>query len=421
MIKACARSCRLIYCISLWIWLTPLSLVSATQLDSSLSGYISRGGFIVTANGSIVSAFNQNTPFIPASTIKLATALVALEILGPDYRFETAFFLDDKNVLYMKGYGDPFLTSEYIDEIASAIKERGIRSISKIILDTTAFALSTNADGSGNSSNPYDAPNSAIAVNFNTLPLVKLNNSITSGEPQTPLLPIMKEIGNYLGQGQHRVNVSAFKPHGILPNSLQYTAELFQAIFSSKGINVKDQFHAGKVDEKAHHIYTYLSEKTVAEMVKDCLKYSNNFMANQLFLSCGAVLFGYPASWEKARKAWKDTLRSRMNIDTSTAVIIEGSGLSPENRITPATLISVLESFKPYASLLPVKNEIYLKSGTLTGVYCYAGYFQSRSRLDPFAILLNQNENNRNQVLKELYAHYQARVTKEEQSRKTGR
>ena len=102
--------------------------------------YIDNGGYIVGGNSGLVK-FREQDLFIPASTLKVLTCLVALEKLGKEYRFETHFFLDEQNNLYIKGYGDPFLTSEAILEIGRGLSERGIRQLESIFLDDSSFAL----------------------------------------------------------------------------------------------------------------------------------------------------------------------------------------------------------------------------------------------------------------------------------------
>jgi D-alanyl-D-alanine carboxypeptidase/D-alanyl-D-alanine-endopeptidase (penicillin-binding protein 4) len=148
---------------------------------------------------------------------------------------------------------------------------------------------------------------------------------------------------------------------------------------------------------------------TVTEMLRACLKFSNNFIANQLFLFCGAQRFGAPATWEKARQAMTEVLLSTAGLDTQEVTVVEGSGLSRNNLITPAAMIILLEHFKPHASLLSKTDGTSLKSGTMTGVYGYAGYFSTGETLDPFVFLLNQDTNNRTQLLKlgKAYYHHQ--------------
>src|SRR3954454_23688968 len=66
-------------------------------------------------------AQNADKPFVPASVAKIVTAWLALEVLGADYRFETRFYLDGERVLYIRGGGDPFLVSEELEQLASAL------------------------------------------------------------------------------------------------------------------------------------------------------------------------------------------------------------------------------------------------------------------------------------------------------------
>src|SRR6476620_9105094 len=64
---------------------------------------------------------NADKPFVPASVNKIVTAWLAMEVLGGDYRFETRFYLDDDRVLYIRGGGHPFLISEELAQLATAL------------------------------------------------------------------------------------------------------------------------------------------------------------------------------------------------------------------------------------------------------------------------------------------------------------
>ena len=368
---------------------------------------VSSGGYIITAAGKPLIQHNVQEPFIPASTIKIVTSLAALEILGPHYRYKTEFYLSDDAVLFIKGYGDPSLTSESIKEIVFALKKRGLRSISAIVLDDTLFQAAESTDWVGNSENPYDAPNSALAVNYNSIALRKQRNgTITTGEKQTPYIPLMDEIGQHLKPGLHRVNVAAFSTPSQIHHSLRYAGQLFKAILLKEGIEVRGAFRSGQIDGKSKPIYTYNNPKTLEDVIRDCLKYSNNFIANQLFLTTGSARYGYPATWEKARRTMNEYLSNSLGLVANSYSIYEGSGLSRKNLVSPAFLVTVLDAFKPYASLLPKNGHFLIKSGTLSDVYSYAGYFNSEEELDPFVIILNQKQNTRQELLEKLHGLY---------------
>lgn len=368
---------------------------------------IDNGGYIVTRSGQTIVEYNAEKPFIPASTVKIASAFVALELLDPSYRFKTEFYLRDQDLLCIKGYGDPYLISEYLTGIAQTLKEKGLHRVNGIILDDSFFEVETLPDGSTNTSNPYDTVNAALSVNFNSLPLIKYDTgAVASPEPQTPLLPIARDIAKFLEPGLHRVNVASFTSKDASITHHRYVAELFAELLRKEGISVAADYRVDRVTGSDELFHTYHSTMTLAEMVRGCLKFSNNFIANQIFLMSGAAHFTPPATWTKSRETVKALLPEKTEIDSSGFTIIEGSGLSPKNRITPAAMIKLLDAFKPYADLLNRKNDILLKSGTLTGVYGYAGYFEDKNSLDPFVLLLNQERNTRDSLLAHLSGVY---------------
>ena len=251
-------------------------------------------------DGQIVRSKNPDQQYIPASTIKILTGLMALDILGPEYRFATRMYIE-KDKLFVSGEGDPFLTSEAIADIAQLLKLKGINRLSKIILDDSAFALEGPPPGSANSHNPYDAQSGALAVNFNAIPFrISKDGKVNSGEQQTPWLPLMDEIATNYSRGNYRVNVSAYSEKEGYSNILRYAGELFVAIFEVHGIQIIDGYDNGAPSKKAPPLLVYESEKTVSELVRLCLHYSSNFIANQLYLSCGRKILGYPATWKKA-------------------------------------------------------------------------------------------------------------------------
>ncbi|MDD5758207.1 MAG: D-alanyl-D-alanine carboxypeptidase, partial [Desulfobulbaceae bacterium] len=259
------------------------------------------------------------------------------------------------------------------------------------------------APGTENSFEPYDAANSGLAVNFNAITIeVAADGTVRSAEQQTPLLPVMTAVGATLSPGIHRVNLSQ-----QLARISAYVGELFQAFLSRQGVVCSGAVRTGKVPESARLLYRHLSSFTLLEVVGKMMHYSNNFIANQLFLSCGAEVYGGPATWRKGAQALSAFLLAS-EISKGNFQVKEGSGLSRENKITAAALLRLLKAFAPYAHLLPKMQDRLLKSGTLTGVYSYAGYFVNGADLDPFVLILNQSTNVRSQVLDRLEMRYRA-------------
>lgn len=372
------------------------------------SKYITNGGYALSKNGKTVFSKNLKKLFIPASTIKLVTSLAALEILGQDYHFNTWVYFDKRHkTLYIKGSGDPYLVSEKVRKITSEIASKGIVEISDIVLDDSAFALEhKETKGSDNSKNPYDAYCSALAVNFNSLPLKVLHNAkVRSPEAQTPYLKIMGQIGKELPSGYHRVNIDAFPQISPLSNGLLYCGQLFKTLLKENGITVTGNIKHGKVPDKVRLLHHYIASEGVSDLVQRCLLSSSNFMANQLFLALGAKIYGFPSTWEKGQKAMNAFIHNSLGLSDKQIHMVEGSGLSMENLASPGAMLLVLNNFRPFASLMPIKDGIRMKSGTLrqSGVFCYAGFIQKEKSKSPFVILLNQKRNGRDNILKILY------------------
>src|ERR1700730_1424847 len=147
--------------------------------------------FVVDAEGNELVAQNIDEPFVPASVTKIVTAWLAMEVLGGDYRFETRFYLDDKRVLYVRGGGDPFLISEELAPLATKLVAAvGKKPITGIVLDASYYPSNLRVPGIEDTDEAYNALNSALAVNFNTVYAVRSGNKVRSAEKQTPITPI---------------------------------------------------------------------------------------------------------------------------------------------------------------------------------------------------------------------------------------
>lgn len=381
------------------LYITP-TIGSGTETIFQNSDLITNGSYLVRSKKKTIG-YREDDTFLPASTLKILTSLAAFDLLTPEFRFETLFFLDDTKNLYIKGYGDPFLTSEEILHICSSLKKKGVDTVHTIFLDDSSFSLDNYTPGLSNTNNPYDAPNGALAVNFNTLAIQKRSDgTILSSEPQTPTLPIMKILGKDLPAGVHRINIKKIPKAGQLPMSLQYVGELFCAKMKQAGIIIKGDFQSRPVPLTLQPVYVHKNSKSLQEVMRECLHYSNNFIANQVFLYSGLKTSDEPATWNKSRQFMSNYLTKVLGLTPQHISVQDGSGLSRHNKISANVLVTILEHFRPYSSLLNNHDGVLLKSGTLDGVYCYGGYFTADQEIVPFAILLNQKENTRDELLR---------------------
>ena len=154
-------------------------------------------------------AQNADKPFVPASIAKIVTAWLALEVLGADYRFQTRFYLDNKRVLYVRGGGDPFLISEELALLAPRLVAAvGKEPLTGIVLDASYYPAELRIPGIEESNESYDALNSALAVNFNTIYAERHGNSIRSAEKQTPITPLAISSSGRAARKVGRISLS---------------------------------------------------------------------------------------------------------------------------------------------------------------------------------------------------------------------
>ncbi|MBW1710192.1 MAG: D-alanyl-D-alanine carboxypeptidase [Deltaproteobacteria bacterium] len=337
------------------------------------------------AEGHSLFALNQNKPLVPASIFKIVTSAAALKFFGPAYHFKTEFRINPEGDLYLVGRGDPYLVSEELALIAERLKAKGLKNVRNILLDDSYFSPGLVLHGTSRSLNPYDAYNGAICVNFNTLFVrVDSSNNVSSAEPQTPLTDFARRIALKSGvKGKARINLAG-NPETV---SL-YAGHLLKAFLIEEGLKVRGHIiRTDKGSASVPLLYRHRSRHDLAWLVKRLLKYSSNFMANQIFLTMGAERYGSPATVHKSRRVMSEYLAA---IGLPKLHIEEGSGLSRRTRITAAQMISALHHFQPYRSLLQFDEKVWYKTGTLSDVKSVAGYIeQGNGQPLAFVIMLN--------------------------------
>ena len=224
---------------------------------------------VVDAKGAELVAQNADQPFVPASVAKLVTAWLAMEVLGPDYRFETRFYLDDKRVLYVRGGGDPFLISEELAPLATElIAAIGKQPIAGIVLDASYYPSDLRIPGIEDDDEAYDALNSALAVNFNTVYAVRSGDKVRSAEDQTPITPLAIEVFRAKGpDGIGRISLGQDPTVG-----LQYAGELIAAFIGRASGSVKGKISIGTVPEGLEPIYVHRQSRTLSEILVELLR-----------------------------------------------------------------------------------------------------------------------------------------------------
>ena len=343
---------------------------------------------VMDAAGNELVAQNTDKPFVPASVTKIVTAWLAMEVLGGDYRFETRFYLDDKRKLYVRGGGDPFLISEELAPLATELVAAiGTKPITGIVLDASYYPSNLRVPGIVNTDEAYNALNSALAVNFNTVNAVRSGNKVRSAETQTPITPLAITQFRLRGpNGKGRISLSQDPTV-----SLQYAGELIAAFIARAGGSVKGKISTGTVPAGLKPVYVHRQSRTLSQILVELLRASNNYIANQVFLEIGAHRLGGPVSLEKSLRVANEMLAAHGLADAIH--LEEGSGISRDNRFTARGLAKVLELFAPHANLLRGRDGGMNKTGSLDGVRTLAGYANTSSHGQVrFVIALTSND-----------------------------
>ena len=376
------------------VWLFQPTTSLACKPCSSLSRISSQDALLVAGpDGQIICGKNQIRQCVPASTLKILTALAAIHHLGATYRFKTEFYQDSSQNLKVKGYGDPLLISEVWQEIAQALAPR-MHGFEDLLLDDTYFAHDIHIPGVGSSTNPYDAPVGALGANFNTVFFKHANTGrIVSAEAQTPMTPLALEKARTLGPKSGRYTFSHDRH-----DAARYAGELLMHFLRERGKACQGEVRAGTVVPGDVLLYTYRSTFTLEQVLRDMFEFSNNFIANQILIALGARVHGPPGTLAKGVRVLSDYARDVLHL--RDIEIAEGSGISRKNRISARDMLAVLRGFEPHRYLLVREGRISYKTGTLKGVKARAGYIEDRSgNVYYFVIFLNSPHANIDSIL----------------------
>ncbi|WP_244445210.1 D-alanyl-D-alanine carboxypeptidase [Microvirga sp. BSC39] len=343
---------------------------------------------VMDEKGNELVAQNADKPFVPASVAKIVTAWLAMEVLGADYRFKTHFYLDDDRLLYIRGGGDPFLISEELAQLAPALVTAiGKQPLSGIVLDASYYPSDIRIPGIEGTGEAYNALNSALAVNFNTIHAVRKGKTVRSAEEQTPITPLA--VSQFLTRGtQGRGRISLTQSPTV---GLEYAGELIAAFIERAGGSVKGKISTGAVPKGLEPVYVHRQSRPLSEILAGLLLGSNNYIANQVFLEIGGHRLGGPVSLEKSLQVANEML-VRHGL-TGSIHLEEGSGISRGNRFTTRGLAQLLHLFEPHATLLQSGDDARFKTGSFSGVRTLAGYADtSKHGRVRFVIALTNND-----------------------------
>ena len=335
---------------------------------------------VVDAKGEELVAQNADEPFVPASVTKIVTAWLAMEVLGADYRFETRFYLDAKRVLYVRGGGDPFLISEELKPLAADLVAKiGKAPITGIVVDGSYYPSNLRIPGIENDDLAYDALNSALAVNFNTVYAVRSGAKVRSAEDQTPITPLAIAIFRAKGpDGEGRISLGQDPTVG-----LEYAGELIGAFIERAGGASEARSRSEPCPKDSSRSMFTDSRARSRRSSPSCFSIRTTSPPTRSSWRSAASRLGGPVSLEKSLRVANEMFAAQGVADAIH--LEEGSGISRDDRFTARGLAKVLELFAPHADLLHGHDGGLNKTGTMDGVRTLAGYADtSASRASAF-------------------------------------
>ena len=383
----------------------------------------------------------------PASTMKLLTTLVALDKLGPAYRWKTEVFalgeIRDNRLagdLLLKGYGDPFLVTERVWQMLRAIRREGIDEISgDLLIDDSWFDIG-DYDPAAFDRQPlraYNVAPNALLTNFKVVrywfepngakvnvqvdpPLdnLRVNNRLTvrqryCGGYQRGVAVSMNDANDEVTfEGRFPSGCERYAMDRTVLSHNEYTYGIFQALWRESGGVFDGGWRNVTANEGAEPLLTFRSPP-LTEVIARVNKHSNNVMARQVLYTLAAEEFGAPGTEDGGREviaAWLADNR----LATDAIVLENGAGLSREARISARALASLLRHAwqQPYmpeylASMslsgldgtlrrrfagTELIGKAHLKTGSLDHVTAIAGYLQSREGRRYAVVALQNHE-----------------------------
>lgn len=406
------------------------------QIPTSAVGIYVQGLSSSDRSGALMVSLNENTPYVPASTMKVVTTYSALEVLGPAYNWKTAAYLKGSRSggvlhgdLIFKGSGDPKFNLESFWLFLRQIRAGGIHKIQgNLVLDRSAFEARDfdPAAFDNDPFRPYNAGPDALLLNHKVLEVTFKPNGLdgTVNIQLSPGLdgvtvkgPALKDTGSCNGW-QKEINMQFTEKEAIFegqyplscgeqtwliyPSSMSDSG-FFRAVFTSLwhalGGTFSGEIKEGITPPDAQLLAEWQSP-SLTEVVRDVNKYSNNVMARHLLMTIGTHSSSEPASPERGAFAVRSFLAEK-GISLNGLQIENGSGLSRIERISPQTMGNILISAY-YSPVLPefmaslpiagrdgtlcrslrqssVAGKGYLKTGAIQDVRAIAGYVLSAS------------------------------------------
>lgn len=363
------------FCLTTGLWIIATGAQAAginavNTLVQKNERRLSIGIEVVSAKtGRTLYQHNATQLLVPGSTMKLFTGRAALLSLGPQFVFKTQLYADlTTHTVYIHYSGDPSLTSNGLNTLIMHLKKKNISHINHIVIDDYDYDKSAHAPGWSTSDFRFcfSAPINAIIVNHN--------------------------CGATLG------------------GAWAYNASVLRSLLQKNNITLTGDITEGPVSPHAKLIDAYHSAP-LSILVKRMLKKSDNIIAASLFKKMGEINAQQPGSWQNGGIAVKAIFKTQDHLNLQSVVIVDGSGLSHDDRASAAIFVDLLQRAyitmpidPTFYNALPIsatdgtlknrlrslRGRVHAKTGAIKNANSLAGYVKTRrSGTLIFAIIIN--------------------------------
>lgn len=386
-----------------------------------------------------VVAIHPHRAFIPASNLKLYTAVAALSYLHPDFEFKTQFLSRAKIIsgtlmgdLYLKMVGAPDFDSAQLKLLVKKLRQAGVKRIQgRIYIDSNTTDNISQGPGWMWDDAPhcFAAPVGAIVLDHNCIdvPLTG-RKKLRLTEPPIGAVVNIKRLNVAQKKKHCKLNVTSnSRNHYTISGCLRKASKSLS--LAIKNPNAYLIVHLKRALKKNEIIYNKAiklkaapkNAKVVAEelsaplhvLITHMLKESDNLYADNIFKFLGHNYFDSKATWHMAAAARKKILTTQYKLDFNNTSLVDGSGLSQYNLTTPKLTVDLLtrayQDFQISAELmaaLPVAGsdgtlkkrltqegihyKVRAKTGSLSHISSLSGYIQSQQQhLLAFSIYIN--------------------------------
>ena len=434
--------------------------VKLLEADAQLSHAIIGFCVVDSKTGKIVYEHNSQVGLAPASTQKLFTSCAAFELLGKDYKYTTEIGYNNLNDNAGKGYfiikpsGDPSFGSfrfastkphAIADKVAKVVQQKKLLPLSGAyeVIDTLfeeneiprgwiwediGNYYGTGAHQFNWLENQYDIVLKSGKKAGDTVTIVEtrpaearsnLNNLVTSaamGTGDNTIVYPAYDPFNSLIEGTIPVNEDAFIVSAAITNpSNVFIRQVLNKINGKDSVLIRGLYLSHRIplqlpDNGINYIklYRHISP-TFDSLNYWFLKKSIN-LYGEAFIKTMAYEKSGIGSTEKGVEIVKNFWKGK-GIEKSAVNIMDGSGLSPQNRVTPDALVKVLQYaknqpwFESFYNALPEFNGMKMKSGSISGARAYAGYHTAKNgNAYTFCIIINNYDGAAGTVVKKMYA-----------------